>query len=1012
MAISSVSIRRPVSVTMLIVTLIMLGILGLKSMPIELMPELNVPVITVQTVWTGATPSEVDKLITKQIEDVMENIDGIKEMSSTSYNGLSVVIVEFDYGIDIDKKLQTIQTEVSNIIEILPTDAKTPLVNKIKAGGDGTVMSLTISGNDPIKTKSYAENVLKPRLQQISGVGEVSVNGGGTKIVSIQLDPDRLETFNLNIDDVSRIIKDSNSNIPSGSIYQGQKKYSLKVDSEIKTLDDIKNIIITHKNGGVVYLSDIANIGITTKRSTSHSRMNGKEAVGINIGKASDGNAIEIGNNTYKIIDELKKIMPKDIKVDISYDSTPDILNSVNNVKNSALIGLLLATLVLFGFLRNVRATIIIALAIPISVIGAFFFLNSLGVTLNVISLMGLSLGVGMLVDNGVVVLDNIYRHMTELKKPKLESARDGAAEMLVPIIASTATTVAVFLPIIVRPGLAKEIFFGLSWSVTFALLASLLVAMTFVPMISNKVLKETKEVHQDGKILNWLKIKYRRVLKTILENKKKFLLGVVTFSILVIFAGIKTVGGEFMSSSDDGTYAIKGETPTGMTVERINELSKMLEKEVIDDQYSEQVETMVNSEGFVFNIKLAPRNKRDKSVFEIVDYMRGKISRIPDVKISVVSGQSSSPKGAGSGGISVDLSSSNKSLLNKFTMELEEKMKKIDGLEDIKSSLGGGNPQAKIIVNREKAKIYGVSPAYINKIISYQVFGAIPITLKTDLEEVDVELSLPNEYKESLEKVLESKIKTSSGKMIMLSDIVDVKVEEGVSEIVKKNKINKLTVSGSLESGQNIKEMQEKIEKAIEDMKVPSSIHIEFGGDNKMMADMMKQLMTAFAIAIFLIYAILASQFESFVLPLIILGTVPLSVVGVYIGLMITGVDFSVMVMIGVIMLAGIVVNNAIVLIDYTKLLMARGFNRREALLEAGRTRLRPILMTSMTTMLGMVPLALGIGQGSEMYQGMAIGVIFGLLLSTLLTLLVIPVLFEGVENSLDKFKKKILKK
>jgi HAE1 family hydrophobic/amphiphilic exporter-1 len=390
---------------------------------------------------------------------------------------------------------------------------------------------------------------------------------------------------------------------------------------------------------------------------------------------------------------------------------------------------------------------------------------------------------------------------------------------------------------------------------------------------------------------------------------------------------------------------------------------------------------------------------------------MRKKMVAIPDTDISYAANYSRGPGGGGSGGMSVELSSTNTKLLEKYTRLLEERLKTVEGLEDVKSSLGGGNPEAKVIIDREKAKLYGINPSEINRMISYQVFGTVPMTIKSDLEEVDVELTLPDEYKESLEKVLESKIKTSSGKIISLSEVVHLEISEGMSEINKKNKVTLLSVFASLETGYDIKTMQGEIIKVAKELKLPKSIHLNFGGDNKMMKDMMGQLTVAFGIAIFLIYAILASQFESFLLPFIILGTVPLSVVGVYMGLMLTGVDFSVMVMIGVIMLAGIVVNNAIVLIDYTKLLIARGSTRRDAILEAGRTRLRPILMTSLTTMLGMMPLAFGIGQGSEMYQGMAIGVIFGLLISTLLTLLVIPVLFEGVENSLDKLKKKFFK-
>ena len=543
MAISSVAIKRPVSVIMLMITMVGMGLLGLKKMPVDLMPNINIPVVMIRTTWIGATPEDMDSLVTRKIEEVMPNIEGINEMNSTSSENVSTVMLEFDYGTDIDKKVTDVQTELNNIRNKLPSDADTPLVMKMKAGGD-TVIAVSVASKDLIKAKSLAENIIKPRFQQVLGVGNVAVYGGYEKEVKVEVDPTKIESYGMNIDDIYNIISRSSANLPAGTIEEGEKRYIIKVMTELKTVEEVQNIIISSKDGKVLYLKDVASVKLGNKDVDSYNRMNGVPTISISVEKSTDGNSVSISKGIKEAIESLSTTLPSDVKLSVSYDTSVDISNSINNVKNSAIAGLILASIVLFIFLKDIRATIIIALAIPLSIIGAFFLLNSIGIGLNVISLMGLSLGVGMLVDNGVVVLDNIYRHITELKKPRYESARDGASEMLVPIIASTATTVAVFLPIVMSEGLAKEVFWGMSWSVTFSLLASLLVAMTFVPMISNKILKEKVDKVQDGKLLIWIKKKYLKLLSLTLNNKLKTLILVIVMFFAIVIPGIKIVGG------------------------------------------------------------------------------------------------------------------------------------------------------------------------------------------------------------------------------------------------------------------------------------------------------------------------------------------------------------------------------------------------------------------------------------------------------------------------------------
>ncbi|HAS79489.1 MAG TPA: AcrB/AcrD/AcrF family protein, partial [Fusobacteriaceae bacterium] len=601
MSISSIAIRRPVSVIMLMITMVGMGLLGLKNMPVDLMPNMNVPVVLIRTTWVGATPEDMDSLVTRKIEEVMPNIEGIKEMNSTSSENSSFVVLEFDYGTDTDKKVTDVQTELNNIRNDLPSDIDTPVVKKVQPGGE-TVISVTVSSKDLITAKSLAENRIKPRFQQILGVGSVEVYGGYEKEVKVEVDPIKIESYGINIDDLYNIIGQSSTNIPAGTVEEGEKRYLIKVMTELKTVEEVQNIVVSNKNGEVLYLKDVANVKLGNKDVESYNRMNGTPSISISVEKSTDGNSVAISEGVKEAIKSLSQILPSDIKLSVSYDTSTDISNSINNVKNNAIAGLILASIVLFIFLKDIRATLVIAMAIPLSIIGSFFLLNSIGVGLNIISLMGLSLGVGMLVDNGVVVLDNIYRHMTELKKPKFESARDGAAEMLVPIVASTATTVAVFLPIVMTEGLAKEVFWGMSWSVTFSLLASLLVAMTFVPMISNKILKEKVVEVQDGKLLTFIKNKYIKLLSLTLKHKLKTVLIVIIMFFAVVIPSIKIVGGGFLPATDDNVYVVTGETPSGVTLDKVDSITRRVEKILEKDKYTKNIETSVENDGFSIN--------------------------------------------------------------------------------------------------------------------------------------------------------------------------------------------------------------------------------------------------------------------------------------------------------------------------------------------------------------------------------------------------------------------------
>jgi HAE1 family hydrophobic/amphiphilic exporter-1 len=1001
-----IAIKKPATTLMLLITMVVIGFLSLTQMPVALLPNFNIPVATVVTTWPGATPEDMDKLVTGKIEDAVSLVEGIKDFYSYSSQGLSQVVIEFDYGINVEDKVDLIQTEINKIRSDLPDDINEPVTDKIDIGSETSIL-VDYIGEDIITLRSTAENLIKTRFQRIKGVGAVSVKGGLEKEVLVELNPYKLDSHNLNAVDIHNIIKQSNVNIPIGEIKSGEKSYLVKIEGELKNISQIENIVISNKNSEILRLKDVADVSLTYKDPDSFYRVNGQPAVSIMVNKSEDGNVVDIADKIKKDIEEISNYLPLNTELSVGYDASKFINQSINTVKNNALSGLFFASIILFLFLKSIKATAIIAVAIPSSIIFTFAFMDMKGISLNVISLMGLSLGVGMLVDNSVVVLDNIYRHHKELKKSPIAAAGEGAREIAMPIVASTATTIAVFLPIVLREGLAKEIFSDMSYSISFSLLASLIVALTFVPMISSKILEKEKRDNDNGKILKKVRALYMSLLKLTLGHRWKTLLITACLFITSLFiAG--NIGGEFMPEQDESQYTIIAELPSGMEISMAQRISEILEKRIIKEKDNDEMirySTTGNPGQVAINVELKKKKDRNRDVFSIVDSLREDLSKIPDIKLNLTTsfkGPENSERD-----FQFEIYSSNYQQMKVIAGELFKTMKNKRGLVDFKSSIEGGGPQAKIIVNRDRAQSFGLRVSDIAQALSYQILGDDPITIKTDNEEIDVTVQLAEEFRRSLDKFLDSKIKNTDGTSLKIRDLASLEIQEGSSQVDKKNKIRKVTISANLEGNYTMKEAQNFMKEEFEKLNPPKTISYGFGGEGQQLNEAMTDLNIALILSIFVVYFILVSQFESFILPFIIIGSIPLSVIGVFFGLFITGRKLNIMVMVGIIMLVGIVVNNAIVLIDYINLLRLRGLNIQESLIEAGETRLRPIIMTTLTTVFGMIPLALSKGEGAEMYNGMAVAVIFGLSLSTLLTLIIIPILYSLIEDARNKLKR-----
>ena len=1013
MTLAGLSIRRPVATTMLMISMMFIGLIAMFTMKSELLPNMNIPVVTVRTTWNGAVPEDVETQITKKIEEVLPNVEGIDKIESSSEYGQSMVVVKFDYGIDADDKVTDIQREVSRLTNDLPDDADTPIVKKVEAGVGNLTMVVSVSGAARMELNTALENYLKPRLESLTGIGEVNIFGTPEKQVQIQINGDKLAAFDMSPMELYQLIGASSQSIPLGTIETGKKQIVARFMGETNYIDQIENIILK-SNGNTLRVKDIADVVLTTEDPTDVGYFNGKENVVLVIEKSSDGSTIDLNNGARKALEDVKSVMPPGTQFDILLDTSEDIVSSISSIGSSAFQALVLATIVLLLFLKNVRATVLISIALPVSVIFTFAFLALNGTSLNLISLMGLSLGVGMLTDNSVVVIDNIYRHMTELKSPVMAAADDGTTEVTMSVIASSLTTMVVFIPILFIPGIAREIFRDLAFSIIFSNLAAVIVSLTLMPMVASRFLTNEQNITKEGKIFGTVKEKYLVIINWAINNRIKTILIPIVLFIVVIFGLGRFLRVEFMPKQDQGRYSVVAELGKGVDIEKAEEIAKTIENIVKENEYTQTYFSLIKNDTVAVNVEIGKKDTRDESVFEIINQVRPAVEKIPGIRPNLSEDfQMSTPQR----NVEFDIVGQNLDELKVIGKQVMAHMVNYPGAVDVTSTVDAGNEEARVVLNREKIRSYGINPVEVGQTISYFILGGDrgdTLTVKTGTEEIDVLVRLPKEKRKEINDLTNLNIKIGDGQFVKLSDLATIEMAEGSPEINKTDRIYSVTVSAN-DAGVGLANIQKEMLKAFEDLNPPSSISYKWGGESENLQDASSELGMALGISIFLIYALLASQFENFVFPIIIIGSIPLALIGVVLGLLATNQPIDVMVMIGVIMLAGIVVNNAIVLIDFIKMTRERGSEREEAVIESCRTRLRPILMTTMTTVFGMLPLSLGMGEGSEIYRGMSITTMFGLSFSTLLTLVVIPIFYtlvEDMNNAIIRFVKKIFGK
>lgn len=1017
----------------MMLVIILLGTISLTRLPLDLMPDIEIPVAIVSTSYSGVGPHEMENLVTRPIEDAVATVADLDTVTSMSSQGTSIVVAQFDFGTNMDFAALEMREKVDMVRGRLPDDASQPMVMKLDMNAMPIVMLSLSNGEDLFELQALAEDTMKPRLERISGVASVSIMGDYINEIEIKVNQQKLNAYGIGVDQLAQVIGAANINVPGGTVERGTEKLTIRTLGEFETVEEIGELPITLSSGSIIRLKDVAEVGLIQKEIESISRTNGKNGIGIQIQKQSGSNTVQVANSVNREVERLRVDYPQ-FEIVTIFDQSDYINDAIANVAKNALVGGLLAILILYLFLRNIRSTMIIATALPISIIATFVLLYFNNITLNLMTLGGLALGVGMLVDNAIVVLENIYRYRTE-GYSRIEAAIEGAKEVSMAVTASTLTTIAVFAPIVFVGGLTSILFGEFAMTVTLSLVASLVVALTFIPMLSSKILKVDRIVEGEKpkkrKIFTGIYDLFDRAFSGLEKTYKKILvwgLGhrkTLIFMTIVIFvasvSSVFLVGAEFFPASDQGQIDVNVTLPTGSQLSETDEILQRIEAlvapiEEIDIVYS----TIGGSMGAGFmssnenrgsmTVMLVSLSQRSRSDNEVADEIRSLVRDIAGAEISVASADGMAMGGA-SAPIEIKVKGDDLEVLKEITEDFRRIVAQVEGTRDVETSFSEGVPELQIHINKYQASTYGLTTAQVANAVRNFALGTTVSRFREDGDETNIIIRGEESIRQDLANLEQIGIQTPMGSTVPLNQVADMYIAQGPTSINREDQHRVATVTSEL-SGRDLVSVTRDITALLEDYDLPEGYFYQMGGENEQMVEAFADLLLAIVLAIILVYMVMASQFESLMHPFTIIMSIPLAFSGGFLGLFITGRTLNVPAFIGLLMLAGIVINNGIVLVDYINILRGSGKERSEAITIAGPTRLRPILMTTLTTVLAMVPLALGIGEGAEAQAPMATTVIGGLLLSTVLTLLVTPIIYTIMDDFAIWVKRKIKRK
>ena len=1028
MNIGKFSVKRPVTIAMAALVLILFGVVSFTRMSIDLLPKMDLPIMAVMTNYDGAGPEEVEERVTKPLESSMASISGMSGITSISSAGNSVVMIMFDYGTNLDSATNDVRDALEFAKMILPEEAQDITILKLDINSM-PIITLGVNGDRSLEdVKKIVEDKVAPRLERIEGVASVDVSGGREQQVTITADPYKLSAYGLNTGTITQIVMSENANHPGGYITQGSQEILVRTLGQYESVEHLADTQVSLPTGGTVRLGDVVDIQVGLSDEESIVTMNGEKVISLSIQKESDGNTVDVDREVQKALVELDEELYEDINISVVYSSADMINQSVDNVVSNLFLAVVIAMLVIFIFLGNFRSTIIIGVAIPLSIISTFVMMYFGDYTLNLVTLAALALSVGMVVDNSTVVLENIYRHRS-MGKNKYQAAVEGTQEVVSAVTASTLTTVAVYLPFVFVGGMTEQIIIPFALTICFSLIASLLVSVTVVPMMSSKllVMHEYNETNRPkgiarfqiwfngkfDKFINW----YQGVLVAALNHKKTTLIA-VSIALAASCALVPTLGAELFPSQDAGQITVSITMPSNTVLEETQKVAN--EVEYIIEKIPE-VDLVMNSVGgsssmtgggsssASLTVVLVPMDERDRSSRDVAQDLQQKVNHFPGatVKVSAMDMMSMS---SGSGAISVQIQGNNSDDLEQLAGQIERIMESVDGAINIENSVADTDEELNIIINRDRAAYYNISASTVYQTVSLALNSSTISKYRGGEKELNIVLEYPEDMTTSLEHLENLMIASNSGGQVPLSEIASIEHGFGQKSITRQDQSRVETVSCDV-YGRDLGSVNNDIMNQVNQLPIPAGCTINAGGDVESMQEVFSDLFLAIGMALILVYMVMACQFESLWNPLLIMASVPVMLIGVFPGLFLTGQRISMMSLLGIVMLEGIVVNNAIVLVDYVQQLRAKGLCKRESVVEAGKTRMRPILVTTLTTVLAMIPMLLASGEGSEVWKPMAATVIFGLSCSTIISLLVIPILYEKFESLPRKIRRKIMK-
>ncbi len=1027
MSIPRLAIERPITMFMLSAVVMLIGGLSLARLPVDLMPDVSFPSITVRVSYGGVGPLEMEELVTRPIEQALSAVAGLERLESTSQEGSARVTLNLAWGTDLNEAADDIRNRLDRVRGRLPEEADAPVMFKFDASA-APIMGVGLEGDyDRVKLREIAEHDLSQRLERVPGVAAVTVEGGLRRQIHVELSKEKIRALDLPVDRVVNLLRTENQNIPLGEIDEGDRTFLVRSQGQFENLNEIRDLVVMTRTGVPVYMRDIAEIKDSTEDFRSFTRINGKPGVRLRVTKQSGTNTVDIADAVRLEVAKINREMPS-VTMTVLDDSSVFISRSIHAVQEHALVGGCLVMLIIFLFLRNLRATFIVFTSIPISVVGTFALLYFNGYTLNTMTFGGLALGIGMIVDASIVVLENTFRHM-EHGKDRMTASIEASEEVWSAILASTLTHIAVFVPLLFLTGVSSIMFKQLSVVVMFSLTMSLFVAVTIVPVLCSRLLKLPPPVAErrglSGRLYSWserfldgMDEKYSRIIHVALKHRPT-VLGVGTACVVAAVMILPTIGFELMPQTDEGEVQVTAEVPVGTRAERSEEVAIRLEG--LGKEYVAEAEDIITQAGggggfgggggggggasrVNMTIRLVTKDKRTRSSEQIArDLNRQLPGIIPGVIITTrASGgnqQQNRLFGGGDSRISLEIQGDDLQVSQRVAQGAKAVMDRIPEIRNARVGRDDGRPELAIQVDRPKAALLGLSVTGVANSIRTSVGGTQAAFFREDGNEYPIIVRLREEDRGRIEDISNILLSTSQGQVIEAKNLMTVRNQAGPTEIQRKNQERIIRVTAEPQT--TLSSALAAVNSRLSEVAVPQDMRVSFGAEAEEQARAFAQLQMMLILAVLLVYAVMASQYESLRDPFIIMFSVPLAAIGVVLALKLTGTTFSLQAYIGVIMLAGIVVSNAILLVDYTNILRRRDhMPLRQAVETAGRTRLRPILMTSLATMLGLVPMAMGIGEGAELQAPLARVVIGGLLASTLITLVFVPTVYTIFEE------------